>query len=431
MMKRITNFKRLICIIILCPAFCFGSGLETKGIGARARGMGFAMVSIPDDWSSIHYNPANIGMLAQNTFGSEYEFFTGGLESTESLRNLPSDLANPWKGDFIDFIGDEPASFNKNKISSDIHFGAFGFIFKKDNFSYGFGIYGSGSGTEWSDSISSTIGDTIDAKVSFINASLNIPFAFAYRISDKVSAGISLGVHWGLLTVENKKQRTGYIPYLSKTVQDTQGTSLSYDIGCLWKLTDKLNFGAVLKLPYTFRKSGTTETQFSLMQLNAESDTTIDMRYPLRLAFGISYDFLENQLIAFNINWHNWDKYNLKINYDNEIPSVFQDSSGNPSGWENTFVYNLGYENRLSEKWTARCGITFDQAPEPKESRILTGGQVIDAWLFSFGAGINLGKTVIDFGYIYTYGPEVEGFIPGAKYSLNLHELFIGIVKKF
>ncbi|OVE73718.1 hypothetical protein BVX93_00945, partial [bacterium B13(2017)] len=146
---------------------------------------------------------------------------------------------------------------------------------------------------------------------------------------------------------------------------------------------------------------------------------------------GTSWQVSDKALLAFDFNWHNWNKYKLKINYKNEIPGILQDYRGNPSNWKNTIVLNLGYEHKLNSKWTLRGGLTYDEAPEPKEARTLVGGQVVDAWLFSLGAGITLDKTIINFGYIYTYGPKVEGFIEDAKYSMNLHELFIGYVKKY
>ena len=421
----------MMCMVVFLNNAAQGAGLESKGIGTRGRGMGFAMVAIPDYWAAIHYNPACIGTNEKPILGFEYEFFTGSLESTESLRNLSVSQANPRRGDFIDFVGDEPSSFGKKSISSNIHFGALGYVFGRNNFSYGIGFYGSGSGTEWEDTIKTNItGDSITGKVAFTNGSINIPLALSYRVSPALSFGATLGIHWGLLTYENQKIRLGHLSYVSKTIQDTSGIGLGLDLGFLWKAQDNINFGMVFKLPYTFRKTGETETEQSLSQLSAVSDTTIDMRYPLRIALGSAWTPAYGHLVACNLTWLNWNKYNLKINYKNEIPGVFEDSSSNPGDWENTIVVNLGYERELNNKWTYRFGLTYDMAPEPEYARTLTGGQVVDAWLFSFGTGIKLKNIAFDIAYIYTYGPEVSGYIPDAKYSMNLHELSIGVSLK-
>lgn len=388
--------------------------------------MGFAMTAITDEWSAVFYNPASIGMAAKNIFGVEYEFFTGRIESSKSLRNLSAAEAQPAQGDFIDFIGDEPSSFTKNNIDSEIHFGALGCIIKRNRFSYGFGVYGSGSGTAWDDTAVSFSGDPINAEVSYINGSLNIPLVIAYRFSSTLSLGLTLGINWGLLKYTIVKNRSGAIPYTFKTVQDTAGLGISKDIGVLWKASEDVNIGFVLKLPYTFKKTGETQIVHSLAQINAKNNTTVYMRYPFRASLGSAWQTTEKNLLAANITWLNWKKYNLKINYENEVPGIFENYNGNPGNWMNTVVINTGFEHRLTHTWKLRCGITYDQAPEPKASRTLIGGQVVDAWLFSAGAGVDLERAILNFGYIVTYSPDVSGFIPDASYSLLLHELFLG-----
>lgn len=419
--------------LLLCryPAASSASGLETKGIGARSRGMGFAMTAMTDEWSSVFYNPAAIGMIEENLFGLEYEYFTGSIDSSRSLRNMPVADAQVSRGDFIDFIGDEPSSFSKNNIDSDIHFGALGGVIKGTIFSYGFGVYGSGSGTAWKDTLVSSTGDPVAGEVSFINGALNIPLVIAYQLSPTLSLGVTFGINWGLLDYTSKKERSGNIPYTFRTVQDTKGFGFSTDTGVLWKAAKNFNMGLVFKLPYTFKKTGETKVVQSLSQLDAQSPTTVYMRFPLRISLGSAWQITDNNLLASNITWLNWKKYNMKINYDNNIPGIFDDTSGNPSDWMNTIVANLGFEHQLTDIWKLRCGLTYDQAPEPEESRILIGGQVIDVWLFSAGAGVDLGRAVLNFGYIYTHGPKVSGFIPGATYSMSLHELFAGTSIKF
>jgi long-subunit fatty acid transport protein len=155
------------------------------------------------------------------------------------------------------------------------------------------------------------------------------------------------------------------------------------------------------------------------------------MKYPLRVALGLAWDVTDRNLLGFGLTWLNWGEYRMSVDYENEIANVLEDWTRNPAKWENTIRIHAGYERVLTEKWVARCGLVYDQAPEPTEYRTLTGGQVVDVWLITAGAGVDLGDMNIDFGYIHTYGPAVEGYIPGAEYSMRLHEFFIGAVKNF
>jgi len=426
----------LSMLIVACGALTvFGSGLETNGIGARARSMGFAMVGMADDWSVIHYNPAGPAMIKGRMVGGEYEFFTGGMSSTASLRNLPPGAGDPWRNDFTDpTFGGEPSSFNKKDISSNIHFGALGYVSGGKKFGWGIGLYGSGSGTAWEDRIYAG-SDTIDAEISFTNGSANMPVVLAWRVNPELALGATFGFHWGLLTTKNLKIRYGAgVSYTMDSEQDTQGFALGVDLGLLWKVRENLSLGAVVKLPYTFRKEGETKIHQSLLPpfpLIAKTDTTVDMEYPLRIALGLAWDITDGDLLGLGFTWLNWDQYEMSVDYKDEIPLVLEDWTRNPSNWENSIRLHAGYEHALNEKWDLRCGLVYDQAPEPEEYRTLTGGQVIDVFLFTTGAGVDLGSVSVDFGYIFTYGPPVKGFIPGAEYSMLLHEFFVGMTKAF
>jgi len=435
-MKRyVKNCISSIIIVIWGGSVAFGSGLESNGIGARGRSMGFAMVGMADDWTVIHYNPAGAAMVNGRMFGGEYEFFTGGMSSTASLRNLPPGVGDPWRSDFIDPTGGfEPSSFNKKDLSSDIHFGALGYVSGGKKFAWGIGLYGSGSGTAWEDRIHADQ-DTIDAEISFTNGSANIPVILAWRVNPELALGVTFGLHWGMLTTQNTKNRTGVgFSYTMDSEQDTQGFALGVDVGAMWKAKDDLSLGAVIKLPYTFRKKGETKINQSLLPpfpLTMTTDTTVDMKYPLRIALGAAWDITDRDLLGLGLTWLNWGKYEMSVDYENEVAGVLEDWTRNPTRWENTIRLHAGYERTLNKKWDARCGLVYDQAPEPEEYRTLTGGQVIDVWLFSVGAGVEIGDINLDFGYIHTYGPAVKGYIPDAEYSMSLHEFFVGIVKTF
>ena len=435
MKKHLALSVMLVGIAVLLASWSFlpvvsavASGLESSGIGARGRAMGYAMVAVADDWTAIQYNPAGLVQIEGHRFGFTYEFFNGSMECTASLRNLAIG-ANPARGDFVDPIGDEPTSFSEDTIAAPIHSGTLGYVANWGTLSFGTGLYGSGSGTGWEDQ-TLTGGDLIDAEIAFTNASVNVPIALAYKATPDLSLGLALNIRYGLLTVDINKYRSGRVPYTMATTQDTDGIGVSADLGGLWKIDDRLALGVVLKLPYTLEKSGETTTEFSPLPRDS-TDTTVEESYPLRLAFGCAYRPDDRSLLAFSMTWLNWSDYNMKIKYSPEKPLIgLVNTSGNPADWHDTVVVGLGYERELSEPWTLRCGLSYDQAPEPRSARTLVGGQVVDSWKFSVGAGVRWDRTMLDFGYTLTHGPEVEGFIPGAKYGMTLHEIYVGMERQ-
>lgn len=411
------------------------SGLESYGIGARGRGMCSAMVAVADDWTAIYYNPAGLAQIEGRVFGLDYDLFLGTMESTKSLRNLSMLLANPMRGDFVDPMpapSDEPASFNEDSGGATVHSGELGYVAGRDRLAFGVGLYGSGSGAGWEDTIRTGLGDTIDAEIAFQNASVNIPICLAYKATPELSLGLRLAVHYGMLVADNSKYRSGAIfPYTMATSQDTDGVGVSVDLGMLWKASDRFALGAVVKFPYTLEKSGDTTTVQSLMAVAASSDTTVEESYPLRIALGCAYRPDDANLFAFDVTWLDWSEYNQKIEYSPQVPPVLVNMSGNFANWHDTTVVNFGYERRLSDRWTFRCGVGRDEAPEPTEAKTLVGGQVLDLWKFAVGAGLEWERTTLSFGYTHMYGPEVDGYVPGAKYGMSLHELYVGLETRF
>ncbi|MHC4199742.1 MAG: OmpP1/FadL family transporter [Planctomycetota bacterium] len=420
--------------ILATNSSAHASGLESNGFGARGRTLGFAMVAVADDWTALHYNPAGLVQVDRSLCGFEYELFVGGMHSTASLRNLDASSANPYRSDFVDpYDGipgiDEPDFFNEKEVDATIHSGAFGYITRRDRLAWGVGLYGSGSGTAWEDTITAA-GDTIAAEISFTNGSLNVPMAVAWRLRENLALGLRVGVHYGLLEVTNEKIRAGAAPYVSSTTQDTDGVALSADIGLLWNPGGRISAGMVLKFPYTFTKDGTTRSEQSLLPLTETSGTTVDMDIPLRVVAGGAWRPSDRDLLAFSISWMNWSEYNIATDYETE-GVLLTDSSGNPSNWEDAVVFGFGWERRITDMWTSRVGFAFDQAPEPEEARTLVGGQVVDTWKLGVGAGRSFVSSSLDFGYLLTYGPEVDGFIPGAKYGMTTHEFVVAYEHRF
>ena len=396
-------------------------------MGVRGRAMGSAMVSAANDWSAVHYNPAALVRVVHPVAGGEYEFFYGVTRSTESLRNLGVGQGDPRRLDLTDPFGDEPRTLNEKSVDGTVQSGTMGYAGVWGDVAFGVGLYGAGAGSSWKDTVSTSSGDRMNAEIAFRNVAVILPLAAAYRVTDEFAVGVGVGVRYGLLDVKNSKTRSGALPYTMSYEQDTAGTALSADLGLLWRANPRLGIGAVAKLPYRIGKSGEARLDQSLAGLQTRTDTAIDEDYPARLSFGFDLRPGLKHLIALSATWLDWSSYRQTVDYEIEIPGMLQDTSGNPSDWQDTWIANMGYEYALSEIWDLRCGVLYDQAPEPREAKTLAGGQVVDIWKFSAGAGWQWRHAQLNFGYSYTHGPATEGYVPGAEYTIDYHELYVGL----
>jgi len=88
----------LFLISIFAVSSLFANGLSLNSIGARALGMGGAMVGLADDPTAIYWNPA--GLAGQNSslyaFGTDiipfgtYKFATYGIDAKTKTNNYAS-----------------------------------------------------------------------------------------------------------------------------------------------------------------------------------------------------------------------------------------------------------------------------------------------------------------------------------------------------
>lgn len=411
------------------------SGLESIGIGARGRAMGYALTAAPGDWSALFYNPAGLAGLA-GVPGSEtacvYEYFSGGSTSSLGLRNLPlSGGADPARGDFVDPIGGEPPFFPEDSVAATVHAGELGWARGDGRFGWGVGLFGSGAGSEWSDQVPAGA-DLLAGEVSFRNISVNLPVGGALRVSPRLDLGATLTFRYGRLDAEFNKVRTGPVfPYRQTSRQETSGAALSAEVGALWDAGAGWWLGLVGRLPYAIEKEGDTRVTNTLAALEAASPTSVREQIPLRVAGGAAWTPAPGHLLAASLTWHDWSGYRRSTDYAPPVPFVLVSSPpGNPSRWRDAWTAGVGYEGPLAPGWSLRCGLAWDQAPEPREYRTLVGGQTVDGWKVGLGAGRRGAGSSLDFGWTYTLAPEVEGYIPGARYGLTYHELYLGYRKE-
>jgi long-chain fatty acid transport protein len=383
------------------------------------------MVAVADDWTAVYYNPAGLALQRGTQFAIGYGFFSGGVRSGDSLRNLPPGAAVPGRGDFVDPIGDEPASFNRNSNDGTVHSLEAGFRGRAGSAGWGVGFFVSGSGSEWEDTVPAAGGDSIQGSVSFRNGSANLPVSVSIPVVPGLSLGATATLRYGVLDVDYRKGRSGTVPYAMTSTPHTAGFGVGFDVGMLWSPAGWASMGAVARFPYTLSKVGETRTEQSLANFSAESGTAVRERYPFRVSGGAAFRLGERGIVALQATWLDWSAYRRTIHYDSPVPGVFENSEGNPGEWRDAWVYAAGYEQWLSDRWALRCGVAYDQTPDPPPSRTLVGGQVVDVWKFSAGGSARWDRVALHAGYTYTYGPPADGFIPGAEYAASFHELYV------
>jgi len=96
--------------------------------------------------------------------------------------------------------------------------------------------------------------------------------------------------------------------------------------------------------------------------LTSFENTTFKASLPLpaELTVGLSYEFLNKWLFAFDYNRTYWNVYD-SLDIDFTSPNV--PDSQNPRNYEDSSIYRFGVQYDANEKFTLRAGYYFDESP--------------------------------------------------------------------
>ena len=146
-------------------------------------------------------------------------------------------------------------------------------------------------------------------------------------------------------------------------IDDSGVGSWGWSVGAMFNPTDKFHFGFNYRSEMIV-KSEDGEATFSnfpnapAFPANETTSFTSELPLPAELSVGLSYQFHEKWLFAFDINRQFWDVYeSLDVNFGNG------QVSNNPRNYKNSSAYRAGLQFDATEKITLRTGIYYDESP--------------------------------------------------------------------
>ncbi|EDM45697.1 long-chain fatty acid transport protein, outer membrane protein [unidentified eubacterium SCB49] len=92
----------------------------------------------------------------------------------------------------------------------------------------------------------------------------------------------------------------------------------------------------------------------------ADSGASAELPMPAEMTVGLSYEFCDKWLFAFDLNTTFWSVYeSLDIEFDNPL----NPDSVNPRNYKNSINARFGLQYEASDKFTLRGGYYFDESP--------------------------------------------------------------------
>ena len=343
-------FNRLLvgaiaAAVAFMPAGAKASGFQLSQASITNMSRAFAGVGVTgDDLSAAFYNPAGMTLIEKQ-----------GLQLNMTYINVASEFSGtrsgPLSGAAPMGFTDEgsatgkiqsliPALFYVTPLSDRLYMGA--------SLTLPFGL-----GTKYpEDSFVSAYAVQSDLRL------LQLDVSAAYKVTDQLSLGISIGAQEGNAMLSSKPDFT-YAPGPGPTLIELQADDvrLAFVFGAMYEINDSNRVGLSWRPSVRHDVTGKSD---GLPTGDVDIKATIHTPDVVTLS---SYHRLTDDLaLTSAIKWNNWSSFeSLRISPRNGGPDI-QDV---PFNWEDTFMYSLGLDYMLSREWMLRGGIAYSQSPIP------------------------------------------------------------------
>ncbi|MBM3307067.1 MAG: outer membrane protein transport protein [Candidatus Eisenbacteria bacterium] len=385
-------------LVLAASGSVSANGFLVPSVGAKASGLAGAFIGLADDYSAAFWNPAGImqikgtdvTLLAQDavSLGSREGVIAFDGAAGYSIPVRAEVAATADAGHRV-----LPGIFLYPKFS-------LGALFDKVGLAaYTFADYG----TRWA-------GDAVyDDIVAVYPTQPSSPLGYrrvmgeapntesrltSYAISPLVAKEIVPGLSFGLAGhavytsletklgtwyeerwVDTSGPQTVNRGDLHPIQMEDSATGWGYcaTAGIMFKATDALSFGAVVRTPMTVAMAGEIEVSSTHPDhATPKQDQEYDLVFPMWAGLGIAYrDVLVDGLtLTVDGAWTQWSKYKgIARVVDAELPSELHLDGADPE-WKDTIEVGAGLDYRLSRALSMRAG--YRNVPSPGDAEHYT-----------------------------------------------------------
>ena len=410
-------FGIIFCLVQLDCAFAreldFASSPTPVGSGARALGMGGAFIAVADDATAASWNPGGLVQLKTPEISVVGNWFHR-IEDID-FANYPEScgLQSVSKEDLNYLSIVYPFNlFNRNMVVSLNYQKLYDFEREWD-----FQLI------DTSDSPSfpglPPIITTIKVKNHYEQSGelSALGIAYSIQIVPQLSFGFTLNI-WNNDLTPNKWEKISH-QTSSKTVEyygiplqqepkDTMEKNeysfngLNFNIGMLWRITDKLTTGFVLKTPFT---ADIKHEKYEINDQNQPEKWTFNEKLdmPMSCGIGLLYKISDEFRISADVYRTEWQDY-IYTDSDGKKTSLITNDSKAESDIDPTYQVRFGMEYLLVNPKShyvipLRAGVFYDPVPAQASSD--------DYYGLSLGSGFSMERYAFDIAYQYKFGNDV------------------------
>ena len=373
-------------------SFASDSGLLKLELqDAAAVGMGGAFVGESDRPSAVYYDPAGITQLDTVEASVGLTWLQPQISyKSSAVQNGAGYTANMKEDNYL-----FPDVFVTTPVIKDkLYIG----VGESTDF---------GGGVDWEANSFSRY-DTV--KDSLTNQDYR--FVAAYKINDQFSIGA------GPVNDQSKFEHDVALSQSGGADGDAlfkaNDNAWGFDVGGMFKLNDKNQFGLNYKSPIQHQFSGTlyinglnsSGSNYASIFGGTSFQTKAIQKMTLPQSVTLGYDFKPVTKLTINadLEWTDWSQYKQQTTYYPNLTNAGETAvlgTGNPQqrSWKSVWAESLGAQYSVTDQFRVRLGYSHHQSPVPKGT--LTQFPDADSNSYTVGLGYDLTKNLtLDVAYV-------------------------------
>ena len=411
-------------------------GFALSGVGSKAIGMGGAFRGLADDWSAAYWNPAGLAQLEKSEINGMLVTLSPKIEYTPNFTYNGLDIG--YRNGSVRYPNE------KNIFIPD--FSGFFKINALKDYTVGLAIFAPlGLSSEWdlmnpnNPDLSTDLAHEFpfhdhEAELAVIDFHPTIARAFS---DGKFSVGAGLSIQRGSITFRKTYLQPSGLPIPHENLYidgDLEGTGWGFgaNLGILYKLSDKMQFGISGKTGTTLDLDGTaTQELYTLSNLDLQNIlldnayTALDsaqiyylfalenhvatpsasgkLKTPADIGLGLAYKPSSKLTLTGDITytlWSSLDKIELDLSGIGLQGTQIDTTSVIYLNWDNTLRFSLGAEYWVKDPFAIRLGYYFDPTPIPDETFTVLIPDIGDKH------SINIGSALLFYGMELSYNFE-------------------------
>jgi len=241
--------------------------------------------------------------------------------------------------------------------------------------------------------------------------SINVNPSIAYKVNEQLSIGA--GVNWMQLDADYQRVAPFAVGAVPTYVGDLdakvkmKGDAWGWNLGVLYQVTPATRLGLSYRSKVKIDADGDTTltnrsvtNPFAIAGIPGPVNASTTVELPDTAIFSVVHDLNSKWQLLADVSWTGWSSIkSLGIHNSGNVPGDSLDLR-----FRDTWRVALGANYRLSQQWTLKGGVAWDQSPVHDPKYRPTSLPDHDRYWVSVGAQYNFNdRTTVDVGYAHLF----------------------------